>query len=384
MTGPKATRQAVLLVLLVTACAPGCGPDHVPVSQSVLPLVSDAGLAADGFVVTLDAGGPNLPLVTVYGNGKLGAKALKIVVKPGGAITVQKGQWFLPKSGPVQPLMAQKSATITTAGTHYLPALCMKKGLNIPKKSSEFFSKPKEPMTVLQKCQKACGNDQKCIWKCQPTAPPPMADLKITTLALPHSGKVAPDYTFTGKYRINNAGNKTAKTDFEVKYEYCVSGKPCVMLGQELVTKDLAPGAAYTLVSITLSLPASVPSGLVFIRATVDASNRIKDSNGANNTSAAQVTIAPQKTTQTPDAAVFAEPDLGADLVGNLEADAAVPQTDWRTAREAPVVGPAWSQTRPGAGCSMGEGSPAAPAAILSLLLLYFVRLGRRRARRSR
>ena len=112
-------------------------------------------------------------------------------------------------------------------------------------------------------------------------------DLTVAASTVPSSGSTAAGgSTFTGKYTIlNSAGTSRLTDDFTIKYEYCTdsTGATCTLLGQETVTQDLDSNGSHIHTSKTLTIPAGVQNGTRYVRATLDSSKAVTESNENNN-----------------------------------------------------------------------------------------------------
>ena len=111
-------------------------------------------------------------------------------------------------------------------------------------------------------------------------------DLKVTAASVPYGGSTAGSGSvFTARYTINNAGTGVITSNFYNRFYYCPaqSTSNCVYLGYQYISTNFAPGASHSFTSGNLSMPSSVAYGVGYIRIQVDYTNRVKESNEANN-----------------------------------------------------------------------------------------------------
>jgi len=112
-------------------------------------------------------------------------------------------------------------------------------------------------------------------------------DLSITSSSVPYSGNTnGTGSVFTGRYTVTNTASTSRNTgDFVMRYYYCPNKGTtgCVQLGDQTVTTNLDSGKSTTFNSISLTLPAGVSSGARYIRAFVDATTKVAESNETNN-----------------------------------------------------------------------------------------------------
>jgi len=112
-------------------------------------------------------------------------------------------------------------------------------------------------------------------------------DLYITSSTVPYSGSTsAAGSQFTGRYTVRNRyGGSRLTTNFYVRYYYCTSASTssCTGLSSQLISADLNAGASYTFNSPTLTMPSNTTAGLRYIRAFVDVTGAVKESNENNN-----------------------------------------------------------------------------------------------------
>lgn len=120
-------------------------------------------------------------------------------------------------------------------------------------------------------------------------------DLSFAATTVPFSGSTAAvGSTFTGRYIITNAGGTSrSTTDFWIKYEYCAdqAGTNCTYLDQQTITRDLDAGASYPHTSKTLTMPGVAQNGKRYIRATLDAGDKVTESNEKNNLDLDEITV---------------------------------------------------------------------------------------------
>ncbi len=362
---PRVLLTSSLLLLMLCARPAAAGPDLGPESDrpDAAPadlLAPDAGLPAD-----LSPAVKDLHLVTAVGSAVGNKLRVRVTVKQGGAFAVSKGQWFMPKGPGAQPLIVQQTFATAKPGTYMLLALCMDQQAGSPV-GKLYHSRPLKAQTQVQLCQRACGNDQACVWSCQDN--PEFADLSITTLHLPHSGTTRVGLPFTGKFRVSSTGKGLLETDFVVRYEYCVlQDNICTTLGHRTIKKDLPAGSSHTFVSGPLVLPAHAIDGARTLRVTVDALHQVKESREDNNVDHRTILVTGGVSDAAPlEAAADAGP---------------APSTDWRSSTQPDQGTAAWSgaNSRPGQeGCSVGGGASGLPG-----LLLFLLMLGRRFAPRA-
>ena len=120
-------------------------------------------------------------------------------------------------------------------------------------------------------------------------------DLYFTASTVPYSGSTAgPGHTFTGRYTIRNAPTGISfSTNFNVRYYYCpaASTTGCVYLGNQSIYNNFSAGESYSFTSPTLTMPSSATAGTRYIRAFVDGSNNVSETNEANNNDYDAITV---------------------------------------------------------------------------------------------
>ena len=112
-------------------------------------------------------------------------------------------------------------------------------------------------------------------------------DLSFSSGTVPYTGDTSgPGSTFTGRYTVINGAKTTYfSTNFYVRYYYCTSSttSSCTQLASQYRTNNFDAGESYTFTSPTLTLPSSATKGTRYIRAYVDATGSVTESNEGNN-----------------------------------------------------------------------------------------------------
>ncbi len=128
-------------------------------------------------------------------NYRIGADDVQTFLVSSTDATYQPGDWLEPKDGSYQRMMIVGSGQAGAAAAIGLseeavvqspvlsvPAdnlirlsvVCMQGGARIPVRGARYFSRPKSPLTAVERCQRDCvlaGGDtiQKCVWGCEQT-----------------------------------------------------------------------------------------------------------------------------------------------------------------------------------------------------------------------
>jgi MYXO-CTERM domain-containing protein len=121
----------------------------------------------------------------------------------------------------------------------------------------------------------------------------PQSELTITAVKVPTSGSnLSANATFQGQYTIKNTGVDLT-TNFLVRYYSCpaASTSNCTYLGYQTISQNIKKGASHTYTSVNLRLPSNTRTGTRYIRAYVDATNAVSESNETNNNAYSKVTI---------------------------------------------------------------------------------------------
>ena len=104
---------------------------------------------------------------------------------------------------------------------------------------------------------------------------------------VPYTGSTAAvGSSFTGYYYIYNKANTSKLTaDFYVHYYYCPGQTPagCISLGAQSINTDINSGSNIKVKTIALAIPAAAQNGKGYIRAHVDSTDAIVESNETNN-----------------------------------------------------------------------------------------------------
>ena len=112
-------------------------------------------------------------------------------------------------------------------------------------------------------------------------------DLSFSSGTVPYTGDTSgPGSTFTGRYTVINGAKTTYfSTNFYVRYYYCTSSttSSCTQLASQYHNNNFDAGKSYTFNSPTLTLPSSATKGTRYIRAFVDATGSVTESNENNN-----------------------------------------------------------------------------------------------------
>ena len=120
-------------------------------------------------------------------------------------------------------------------------------------------------------------------------------DLSFTASTVPYSGSTAgPGHTFRGRYTIRNASTGIYfSTNFTVRYYYCTSASAtaCTSLGSQSIYNNFSAGESYTFNSPTLTMPSSATAGTRYIRAFVDSTNSVSETNETNNNDYDAITV---------------------------------------------------------------------------------------------
>jgi len=114
-------------------------------------------------------------------------------------------------------------------------------------------------------------------------------DLDFTASTVKYTGSTTgPGSKFTGRYTIKNDDSSSAVfTDFVVRYYYCtsISTSSCVStpIGEQTLSTNFYSGYSYTYTSTTLTLPTSTTAGGRYVRAVLDATSKVSESDEKNN-----------------------------------------------------------------------------------------------------
>ncbi len=118
-------------------------------------------------------------------------------------------------------------------------------------------------------------------------------DLYFTASTVPYSGSTAgPGHTFRGRYTIRNTGISLS-TNFQVRYYYCPTAATtgCVSLGAQTIYNNFSAGESYSFNSPTLTMPSSATAGTRYIRAFVDSTGAVSETNETNNNDYDAITV---------------------------------------------------------------------------------------------
>ena len=180
----RARRIACIGMVLLTALA-GCGgggngddgvtppPRENPDPRPMIPINPGSGSQSLPPVYSPrnppQAGGRDAFGVEVSGLGRITEVAVRNTGS--GSVTFQAGQWFEPKDGSFQRMIATRSTSVPSGSTVNVPVACMQQEKGVPANGLRFFSQPKTASGATQQCQVNClrsgGNPQSCVWGCQ-------------------------------------------------------------------------------------------------------------------------------------------------------------------------------------------------------------------------
>ena len=120
-------------------------------------------------------------------------------------------------------------------------------------------------------------------------------DLYFSSSTVPYTGNTnAVGSSFTGRYRIyNKSGTSKLTGNFYIRYYYCpgqtTSG--CVSLAAQYISSDINAGSYLNLTSLALAIPTSAQNGTAYIRAYLDSTGAVTESNETNNNDYDPITV---------------------------------------------------------------------------------------------
>ena len=122
------------------------------------------------------------------------------------------------------------------------------------------------------------------------------SDLKVTSVTAPYTGSTTKAGSpFLVHATIHNDSTNGFTTDFYLYYYYCpttaTATANCTYISNRLVVDDFPANQKYSYLSGTLTLPTTAVYGTGYIRVFADATNKIPESGGDNNTRDDTITV---------------------------------------------------------------------------------------------